>query len=270
VHRTGSQSIAVFYVASTMCDWPFAGGAVHLTYCLTGSLEGDAIGAAVAQLSTEERQRHDRFRFEDNRREFALAHALLRRCLSARRDREPDTWRFTVDRNGKPQLAPEDAQTHLVFNLSHTAGLVACAVGSDADIGVDAERVDRGTDVLELAERFFASSEIADLRRLDERDRPTRFIELWTLKEAFIKAIGEGLSCPLNAFSFSFGNADSLHFACARPTRARVWSFVLFAPSPEHRMAIAVGTNSVVPPALLVDPELMPLRRIVATRLGLV
>lgn len=240
-------------------------GAVHLTWRLTASLHDSAVSAAVAQLSSEERQRHDRFRFEPDRRDFAVAHALLRGCLSARGDRAPDAWRFTADQNGKPRLAPEDAaRTHLVFNLSHTAGLVACAVGCDADIGVDVQPIDSRIDMLAFSDRYFTSSEAAALRRLDPPGRQTRFAEIWTLKEAFIKATGEGLSCPLDAFSFSFGSADSLHFDCARSTEARSWSFMLFEPSPEYRMAVAIGTNAPVPPTLSVDPELTPVRRAIA------
>lgn len=247
-----------------MADHEFGQHAVYVTYRFTAMLSDDAIAEAVADLSPEERYRHDRFHFERDRRDFAVAHALLRRCLSECGDRPPNGWTFTTGKNGKPLLAHEDAlRTHLTFNLSHTTGLVACAVGHNVELGVDVERVAGRSDMMALSERFFASIEASALRGLDEFERPARFIETWTLKEAFTKAIGEGLSCPLDTFSFILGDEGSLCFECARLTRARLWSFHLFAPSSDHRLAVAIGANASEPAALRVEPMLSPVRTVV-------
>lgn len=236
-----------------MTNRRLADNVVNLTYCLTSGMDHATIRGVAAQLPVEERLRHDRFVFERDRRDFAVAHALLRRCLSAQGDRAPHEWAFTAGTYGKPSLAPADAaRNRLAFNLSHTHGLVACAVTRGFDIGVDVERLYRGTDVLELAARFFSPEESVALQQLEPAERQIRFAEIWTLKEAFIKAIGEGLSCPLNEFSFTFGDPPSLGFNSARSTRAARWCFALFAPSNEHRMAIAIGSNFDEPPSLSV------------------
>lgn len=236
-----------------------ADNVVHLTYCLTGAMEPATIRGAVGQLGVDERRRHDRFVFERDRRDFAVAHALLRRCLSAQGDRAPHEWCFAAGAHGKPSLAPLDAaRNRLAFNLSHSHGLVACAVTRGFDIGVDVEKLHRGADVLELAARFFSSGESAALQQLEPAERPIRFTEMWTLKEAFIKAIGEGLSCPLDEFSFTFGDAPSLSFDSARSTESARWCFALFAPSNEHRMAIAIGSNVEDSPALSVRIDQPP------------
>jgi 4'-phosphopantetheinyl transferase len=219
--------------------------AVRLTYCMTADMDHAAIGAAVGQLSVEERSRHDRFVSASQRRDFAVAHALLRRCLSAHGDREPCQWRFVDGPYGKPSLTPEDiARTRLAFNLAHTNGLVACVVSRDVPVGVDVEDINRRTDALAVGSRFFSTSEAAALSQVPACDRHTRCIELWTLKEAFVKAIGEGLSCPLHEFSFTFGDPPSLGFEWVRQTSPAFWCFALFAPSDGHRMAIAVGPNT--------------------------
>lgn len=237
--------------------------AVHVTYCLTAELSEDDIGVAKAQLSLDEQHRRERFHFERDRREFTVAHAMLRQLLSTHGDTQPEQWIFTAGKNGKPQLTPQDAlRTHLVFNLSHTAGLVACAVGRAVELGIDVERIDRNVDITALSERFFSAHEASALRELGRDDQSVRFIEIWTLKEAFVKAIGEGLSCPLDSFAFTFARDGSLSFKCARPTRSRFWSFALLSPSPEHRMALAIGTDAPTPPEVSLRPASCPMRTV--------
>lgn len=218
---------------------------VHLTYCLTARLSEGFIRDAVAQLSLEERARHDRFVFEPDRRDFAVAHALLRRSLSALGDRAPHEWTYRAGRHGKPALSADAAaRTRLSFNLSHTRGLVACAVTREAEVGIDVEAIDRRVEVLELADRFFSQAEATDLQRCAEEDRRARFVEIWTLKEAYLKALGHGLSRPLHEFAFGFGARSSLHFDDGSAVPPSTWGFALFAPSDRHRMAIALNCPS--------------------------
>jgi phosphopantetheinyl transferase len=217
---------------------------VYVKFLFTEHLQEDAIRAAVRELSTAERSRHDRFVFARDRRDYAMAHAMLRRLLSQHGQRAPNEWTFSADANGKPCLAvPGHLDESLVFNLSHTAGLVACAVGRKVAIGIDVERLDHAERTVDLSDRFFADREAKAIRQLASDERRLRFIETWTLKEAFVKAIGEGLSCPLDSFDFVF-DGELLRFQCARPTRWRSWRFALFAPSPDYRMAIAIGADA--------------------------
>src|SRR5262245_48316435 len=129
--------------------------AVHITYCLTARLDEAAVRAAVEELSPEERTRHDRMMREHDRRDYAVAHAMLRRSLSAGGDCAPHEWIFTQGALGKPALMPDAAaRTRLSFNLAHAHGCVACAVARDAEVGIDVEAVDRRADALGLAGRF--------------------------------------------------------------------------------------------------------------------
>lgn len=191
---------------------------VRITYCLTAELSEDGVRAAVAQLSADERSRHDRFRQASDRRDFALAHALLRRSLSACGDRAPHEWTFTTAAHGKPALAHD---VGLAFNLAHTDGLVACCVGRDAALGIDVEKIGRRVDARTLAERFFSPVEVDEIERCPEPLRQTRFIEIWTLKEAYVKAIGDGLAHPLDRFAFHFDGGSRLRFQGIRSRRAR-------------------------------------------------
>jgi 4'-phosphopantetheinyl transferase len=212
-------------------------GAVHVWYCLTAQLSARAEAQARELLSPGELQRCDRFRFAHDRRDYAAAHALLRSALTAHEGAPPSSWVFEAHAGGKPFLAA--GQSPVEFNLAHTTGLVACAVTKAGRVGVDAESYVRAVNASELAERFSAQ-EIAGLRGLAGREHHRRFIELWTLKEAYVKAIGLGLEHPLSGFSFDLDGASRVRFHPPSGTSEADWQFRLFAPSDEHRLAVAV------------------------------
>jgi 4'-phosphopantetheinyl transferase len=242
-----------------------APGDAHIWYRFTESLDDDAVRAEVAQLSPDERVRCQRFVFRRDRRDFAAGHALLRRVLSMYDDVPSNAWAFVADANGKPWLAHEPGAPPLAFNLSHTHGLVACAVTRDAEVGVDVECVERVTDSRDIAERYFSAAELAQLDACPEEQRAARFIELWVLKEAYLKAIGSGLAHPLDTFGFSFDDAAGLRFNAQPDAGPTAWMFALFAPSPLHRLALAARFASTTHGRLVAraadgDGALVPVR----------
>jgi 4'-phosphopantetheinyl transferase len=112
------------------------------------------------------------------------------------------TWRYVAGEFGKPALAADCSGSGLHFNIAHTRGLVACAIAHD-EVGVDVEASDRMTDC-DIADRFFSPEEARLVRSSPPETRAHLFFRFWTLKEAFIKATGEGLTRPLDSFSFAF------------------------------------------------------------------
>ena len=219
-------------------------GDVHVRYCLTDSIGERVLEAAVALLSDEERVRCERFRVDRDRHEFAVAHALLRTTLSELGDRPPGDWRFQTGSHGKPMLAAGTSTVPWSFNLSHARGLVACVVAPSADVGLDVELATRVTDWHGIASRYFSAGEVAQIDRLADGERPTRFFELWTLKEAFAKALGVGLSQALDATTFDLAAPGAI--ACTLPPGMgpATWQFALYAPTREHRLAVAVSDGS--------------------------
>ena len=178
---------------------------VYIWYRSTTSLDGEAVKSADQHLSIEERARRDQLRFGADRRDFTIAHDLLRRALSRYADMPPTDWRFATNEYGKPSIESIDPQVRaLSFSLSHTRGCVACAITSNVPLGVDVERIDQSQRVQEIADRYFSEKEAAWLRQCSDELRNIRFAELWTLKEAFLKAIGVGLSGSLTDVSFGF------------------------------------------------------------------
>ena len=216
-----------------------APGEVHIWYRLTEALDEAEVETALALLSSTERARHDRFRFTRNRRDYAAAHALLRMSLSRYADVRPRDWQFGELERGKPILAARTDEADLAFNLSHTDGLVACAVTKGAEVGVDVEALDRivGGGV---ARRFFSDRENAALERLPRVARARRFLDLWTLKESYLKATGQGISHELNTIVFDLKADGTIVFLPPDDIDASSWHFELFTPADRYRLAVAV------------------------------
>jgi 4'-phosphopantetheinyl transferase len=190
-------------------------------------------------LDEEERQRAARFGFEIDRREFIAAHALLRSMLTHYLGRPSSTWAFSSGTNGKPRLIAEVGCPEVPFNLSHTRGLVAAAVSRRGDIGIDVEQIDPKKADRAVAEEYFAPAELRILKQAPAEDRTACFFRLWTLKEAYIKAIGSGLATPLNRFAFTF-EPIRIEFGPGVNDRGTDWQFAILPTTTQHVLSIAV------------------------------
>lgn len=216
-------------------------GEVHLWY---GPLAGfDAEGRERCQdvLDDAERLRYRRFISTEAADQFLVARAMLRRCLSSYSTAAlPADWRFAVNRHGKPRVSDEHRVSWLSFNVSHTRGMVVCAFCRELEIGADVEPLERRWDPA-VAERFFTPNEFAAIARATEQSRGELFLRTWTLKEAVIKALGEGLSCPLSAFDVQV-NAEPprMSFTEAIPDDPRHWQLFSFPLETQFQAAVAV------------------------------
>jgi 4'-phosphopantetheinyl transferase len=219
---------------------PLGDADVHVHYCFTHAITDDEHGASLEVLSADERARASRFVFAPDARAFVAAHALVRRALSLYVDVAPPRWVLTQNSYGKPRLFDTPDGESLQFNLSHTRGLVACAVARRSELGIDVEPIQTRVAPLELAQRFFSPAEVAELRACVDQDRQIRFVEIWTLKEAFIKALGLGLSHPLDSFSFRRDDPARVGFEAPAGHDPSAWQFALFAPTPDYRLSVGV------------------------------
>ncbi|XXF81085.1 4'-phosphopantetheinyl transferase superfamily protein [Myxococcaceae bacterium GXIMD 01537] len=201
-----------------------------------------------ALLDAGERERHLRFRFEKHRKQFLVSHALVRVVLSHYASRAPEAWSFERSEFGRPEASGEGSQG-LRFNLSHTDGMALCAVTRAADLGADVEDESRSGETVRLAHDFFAAAEVAALRALPESLQRARFFELWTLKEAYLKARGAGLSLPLQQFAFALepGTMPRISFDPRLEDTPADWQFLPFQASPRHPAALAVRRRRDLP-----------------------
>lgn len=221
---------------------------IHLWYRVTEPFDQADIDNDLIVLSQDEQDRCARFVFLQDRRDYASAHSLLRKLLSHYCAKAPQSWKFVKGVNGKPYIDSVDSnESNVGFNLSHTRGLVACGVVRGHEIGVDVERVDRAPATLDIAQRYFSKTEYDMLLRTELSERFIRFIELWALKEAYIKATGGGLSEPLNSFGFNFSGRSGLAFNAPGGADSSQWTFALYEPVPHVRLAFAISSVKPVP-----------------------
>lgn len=208
-------------------------------WCVSAETTDDATrGRCEALLTPEEAARRERYLQPRSRDEFLLARALVRTVLADYTGIPANDLRFTTTATGKPTLTPDAPPLH--FNLSHSHGLVVCAVAAGGPVGVDVEDASRTLAYLDLAERYFAPPEVAHLRGLDETRRRAAFFAIWTLKEAFVKAIGQGLSFPLDSFAFELDEDRCVGFRPPTSLPGRHWQIVQFQPTPRHQGAVIV------------------------------
>ena len=196
-------------------------------------------------LDEEDRRRAEVFVKATSRNQHVVGRGMARRLLSGDQV-EPQAIRFAVESHGKPYVVEPEA-VRRPFNLAHTDGLVLCGIGNHHHrlVGVDVERLDRRTDP-SLADRYFSPPEIELIHRCpNDADRRVTFLKIWTLKEAFIKAIGTGLQTPLADFTFRSVDSDtpSIELLDPKLDQGHRWQFFSFRPRPGFIAAIAVAPN---------------------------
>jgi len=205
------------------------------------------LARAMTLLSTAEKTRCAAFHREKHRAEYALSHAMLRLALSEYAPVKPEEWQFLTGEKGKPEIASPALATPLFFNLSHTDGLAVCVAGRIRTLGVDVENMSRKVSPQELAKRFFAHGEYEYLRTMPPGSQREAFFRIWTLKEAYIKASGEGLTIPLDSFHFQFsvGSPAEVTLESNAESNPSAWSFFEFQSAPDCRISIAVRNTGI-------------------------
>jgi len=177
-------------------------------------------------LSDGERSRAARFRFEHDRRRFVIAHAKLRQALAKCTGADAAALQFGVAANGKPF-----AHDHAIeFSLSHSAEIVVIAVSS-APVGVDVERIEARPGLEQVAAEFFDDAELCWLR--EQTDRTGAFYRLWTMKEAALKADGQGIATELKHASVDTQQFDRV------VVRGKTWHVTPVDAGPGYAAALA-------------------------------
>jgi 4'-phosphopantetheinyl transferase len=190
-----------------------------------------------ALLSDTELEQQRAFRAESPRRLHLVARGLQRAVLSHLVPTlAPRDWRFERGAGGRPSIAPVHG-LDLDFNIAHTPGLVVMAVGAGMRLGIDVETFAARRSV-QIARRYFSVREIYGLEALPPAEQPRRFVELWTLKEAYLKAIGTGISGGLGTMTFDLRDGDITFERAADPEAAR-WQFHQRTVGSAHLLALA-------------------------------
>jgi len=197
--------------------------------------------ALDSTLSPEELLRGERFRRPRDRARFVASRGVLRRLLAGYLALPAHALRFTSGPHGKPALSEKSNALDLRFNASRRGEVALYAFALGREVGVDVERVDTGFATREVAERFFSVSEVETLRRLSDEEQIEAFFNCWTRKEAYLKAVGTGLSTELDSFDVSLapGAPAALLRAAGGHAETARWTLHALRPNPGSVGALA-------------------------------
>jgi 4'-phosphopantetheinyl transferase len=201
-----------------------------------------------AILTDEETARAARFHFARDARRFVVARATLREVLAAYLGVVPRDVRFAYGPRDKPALAPPLDASGVQFNVSHSGEIALYAVALHRRVGVDVEQVRALDDLTALARRNFSPAECAALFALPAAQYPLAFFACWTRKEAYIKALGDGLSHPLDAFTVSFaaGAPARVVEIAGDPAAAAQWTLAAIDVPPRYAAAVAIDAPATI------------------------
>lgn len=195
-------------------------------------------------LCATERARADRFLREQDRDRYLASHAALRIVLATALDDRATELTFAANAHGKPELSGP-WRGRLEFNLSHSGAIALIAIAPDARVGVDVEIMRPLSDCLAIARGHFASDEVAALAGLPPDRRMEAFFACWTRKEAFVKALGLGLSMALDRFSVSIPPSPSCLVSIdGEAEAARAWRLEPLEPGPRHVGTLAIDARA--------------------------
>jgi 4'-phosphopantetheinyl transferase len=218
-------------------------GDVHVWYLWTERVvDTECLRRHTRILSNDERTRAESFRFEEDRNSHILSKAFVRILLSRYISIDPSAWEFTRNQHGKPAISGPSSGVDIRFNVSHTRGLIVGVFTLNSAIGIDAENHHQRVDALSIAHDYLSPAEYSALRELKNSDRQRRFLEFWTLKEAYAKAHGLGMSMDLTQFTFDI-DADAATISFTNKDQATdptLWRFRLLRPGSHHTVAVAV------------------------------
>ena len=224
-------------------------------WCIDLDLPDGVVACCEPCLEPSERLRAGRFRAARDRRRYSVAHAALRWLLSRHTGRRPHELRFAAGPQGKPMLEPGSGDA-LSFNLSRSGDLALIGITAGARLGLDVEQLRVVEDAAAIARSLFSPGECSRLAALGPEGADAGFLACWTRKEAFVKALGAGLSFPLDRFEVTLGRDDArLLRVDGDAEAARRWHLVDLDPAPGYIGAAALDAD--VPACRLrrLDPD---------------
>lgn len=211
------------------------------------SLQLEDIDWLYERLSNEERKRSDKYYFIQDRHRYILGHAMLRIILGYYLSVPPEQLAFGSNKFGKPYLSMSYFENEKVnFNISHAGDIVAIAITRMGEVGIDVERIREFNNSDQFVKRIFAKSEISDFQSLKRSDKNEAFFNCWTRKEAFIKALGTGLSFPLDRFSTTIKPCQKACLLQIDDPSIKVsdWSMIVFKPRHGYAGALVVKAQN--------------------------
>lgn len=203
------------------------------------NLSSTEVQKRLTLLNSEEQSKAKRFHFEQHQRRFIVARSTLKMILGQYLNIAPQTIEFEYSSRGKPRLSDHLSGDKIQFNTSHSEELAIYAITCDRPIGVDVEYIRTIKDAKHLAQRFFTPQEYEQISPLSSPDLEKAFFQLWTAKEAYLKATGEGIAGGLDQVEVCL--TPPLKLINLPQNQSRVnWTISSFMPHPNYQGAVVV------------------------------
>jgi 4'-phosphopantetheinyl transferase len=233
-------------VARSPAPSSLADGEIHVR-AASLQLAAEQLAGLADTLSAAEKERAGKFKFDRHRNRFIAGRGWLRATLAAYLQTNPARLDFVYSVQGKPALSPEFDPAQIHFNLAHSEDLALLAITRIGPVGIDVERIRQVKDAAELVARFFCARENELFQQLPASEKPAAFFNLWTRKEALLKATGEGIGKALSEVEVSFlpGEPARLVGIAGDADRAAQWRLHELSPAPGYVGAVAIQAPSV-------------------------
>ena len=219
------------------------GKEIHIYRSSLESTDEKLIGSELL-LSPDELQKAYRFKFEKDRDHYITGRALLRNILGKYLNQSPENIIFSYSEKGKPYIK----DSLIKFNLAHSGSMAVFAFAENAEVGIDIEYMRELPDALEIAKRFFSDEEVKEFMKVSEDEIRAAFFNCWTRKEAFIKAIGEGLSYPLKDFTVTLipGDNPEIKWIKKKNDEVKEWKLINIQTDQNYISSLAVKAAEVI------------------------
>ena len=201
-------------------------------------LQESKINSLEPLLSEVERAQSNVFLFKKDRHRFILTRAMIRTLLGLYLELNPRYISFEYNQFGRPFVSPQQNIAGLDFNISHSGNLIVAAFFANGQIGVDVENLYKKRR-LEVAKDFFSPAEVKELFQQPKEKQLNHFLNFWTLKEAYIKAKGMGLTLPLHTFGFCLRDSAVQFCDYTGEQAADDWLFQILQYAEEYQLALA-------------------------------
>jgi 4'-phosphopantetheinyl transferase len=220
---------------------PLVANQLHLMVTSVDEL-AENLERTAAVIDSEERARADRFINTAHGDNYRLVRGTLRLCLAEYTGMPAEAIRFIANQYGKPEIAPEQNQQALQFNISHSHRMTAFLFSLRKSVGVDIEFIKPLKNMSGLAQHVCSPEELEEFNTLEKAQQQDSFFRLWTRKEAFIKAKGQGLSMGLRSIHIGFDTSNSTHLIQYKGDRLDNWLVKDLACDANYKLAAAIET----------------------------
>ena len=223
-------SLSKDYIDVWLCDLKQLSGEINNFYSI---------------LAEDEHERADKLKVEDKKQQYIITRGALRQRLGLLTNIDPKDFVFEYFEHGKPVLNNDARFTDITFNVSHSNDLALIAIAQEQNIGIDIEKINHELNHQALMTRFFSEAEQTEFQTMPDANRAKAFCACWTRKEAFIKAVGDGVSYGLDNFDIAVDPENQIPEINLHKSSDETWSAINLPINDEYMACLVNDRNNI-------------------------